>query len=215
MNRSFVFVLPVLFVVAAGCDNNPGKGKTQAEVSSATPTPASTAPAANAVTYTLSQDNSKVEFVGAKITGKHNGSFGKFTGNVVVAPGAIESGKVTLDIDMSSLSTDQEKLNGHLKSADFFDVDKFPKATFATTSVKAAGGGGALFTVSGNLTMKGVTKTVTFPATIKVGANSVDASAEFAINRKDWGIVYPGKPDDLIKDDVLLKLTIHAVRPNS
>ena len=60
-----------------------------------------------------------------------------------------------------------------------------------------------------------MTKTVTFPATIKVNAESVDAAAEFAINRKDWGIVYPGKPDDLIKDEVLLKLTIHATRPKN
>jgi len=212
---NFKFALPLVGLLAVGCDDNPGKGKPQAEVSSATPTTAAAAPAAGALTYALSQDNSKVEFVGAKVTGKHPGSFGKFSGSVVVAPGAIESGKVMIDIEMGSLTTDQEKLNGHLKSADFFDADKFPKATFVTTSVKASGGGGALFTVSGNLTLKGVTKTVTFPATIKVAEDAVDASAEFAINRKDWGIVYPGKPDDLIKDEVLLKLTIHATRPKS
>ena len=58
--------------------------------------------------------------------------------------------------------------------------------------------------------MHGVTRAITFPATIGVSANEVTVNAEFAINRKDFGIVYPGKPDDLIADDVALKFEIHA-----
>jgi polyisoprenoid-binding protein YceI len=64
--------------------------------------------------------------------------------------------------------------------------------------------------VTGNLELHGVTKSITFPATIKMSADAVDVDAEFAINRKDFGIVYAGKPDDLIKDDVLIKLEIRA-----
>jgi len=55
-----------------------------------------------------------------------------------------------------------------------------------------------------------VTKSISFPATIKVRGDTVDVDAEFAINRKDFGIVYPGMPDDLIRDDVLLKLQLRA-----
>jgi len=64
--------------------------------------------------------------------------------------------------------------------------------------------------VTGNLELHGVTKSITFPATITVQGDTVAVKAEFAINRKDFGIVYPGKPDDLIKDDVLLRLNISA-----
>jgi polyisoprenoid-binding protein YceI len=60
------------------------------------------------------------------------------------------------------------------------------------------------------LQLHGVTKSISFPATIKVGGDAVEVDAEFAINHKDFGIVYPGMPDDLIKDDVLLKLRIRA-----
>ena len=55
-------------------------------------------------------------------------------------------------------------------------------------------------------------KTISFPATIKVAADAVTGTAEFVINRKDFGIIYPGKPDDLIRDDVLLKLSLKAPR---
>ena len=66
--------------------------------------------------------------------------------------------------------------------------------------------------MTGNFQLHGVTKSITFPATVKAGGDTVDVDAEFAINRKDFGVVYPGMPDDLIKDEVLLKLHIHARR---
>jgi polyisoprenoid-binding protein YceI len=97
-----------------------------------------------------------------------------------------------------------------LKSADFFDAEKFPKATFVSTSVKPGGEKNATHTVTGNLTMHGVTKSISFPATIRLAPGSAEADAEFAINRKDFGIMYPGASDDLIRDDVLIKLTIRA-----
>jgi len=97
-----------------------------------------------------------------------------------------------------------------LKSPDFFDVEKFPKAKFVSTAIKAGGDNGATHTVTGNLELHGVTKAITFPAQIKVDPDAVSVVAEFSINRKDFSIVYPGMPDDLIKDDVLLKLSLHA-----
>ena len=70
---------------------------------------------------------------------------------------------------------------------------------------------GSTHSVTGNLTIRGKTKAVTFPAKIKVDAKGVEANAEFVINRKDFDVAYPGKPDDLIQDNVVL--TIHAVAP--
>jgi polyisoprenoid-binding protein YceI len=64
--------------------------------------------------------------------------------------------------------------------------------------------------VTGNLTLHGITKSISFPATITVAGDTVNADATFSINRKDFSINYPGKVDDVIRDDVLVKLTIHA-----
>ena len=66
--------------------------------------------------------------------------------------------------------------------------------------------------VSGNLTLKGVTKNIEFPARITVSGNSAEAIAKFNIDRKDWGIVYPGKPDDLIRDAIHLGISIKAAK---
>ncbi len=122
---------------------------------------------------------------------------------------------MSVDIDTDSLfSPDGDRLVGHLKSADFFDVAKFPKASFVSTEVKKGGDKGASHTVTGNLTLHGVTKGVSFPANVRTTAGGVDVDAEFAINRKDFGLVYAGKPDDLIRDDVVIRLTIRSKKPS-
>jgi polyisoprenoid-binding protein YceI len=205
MNRHLYAFL--LVAVLAACDNNPSKGKTQAGVSE--PAATSTATPGTAAKYTFSNADSKIEFVGAKVTRKHDGSFETFSGTVNVVDKSPEKSSVTVEIDMASVKTDEAKLTGHLKTPDLLDVAKFPKAKFTSTSIKAGGEKGATHTVTGNLELHGVTKSITFPATIKLG-ETADVDAEFAINRKDFGIVYPGMPDDLIKDDVLMKLHIRA-----
>jgi polyisoprenoid-binding protein YceI len=196
-----------LVLLLAACDSDPAKGKSQAAASE--PVAAQAAPA-SAVKYTFSNADSKVDFVGAKVTKKHDGSFQTFTGTVNLVENNPEKSTVSVDIDTASIKSDDEKLTGHLKTPDLLDVGKFPKATFTSTSIKAGGDKGATHTVTGNLQLHGVTKSISFPATIKTGGDTVDVDAEFAINRKDFGIVYPGMPDDLIKDDVLLKLHIRA-----
>lgn len=210
MNRSTLALLPLLLLTA--CDNEPGKGKAQATVAA----PVASAPAtvttaaATKASFAFSNDGSKVEYTGAKVTGKHPGGFDKFTGTVSLLDNAVEKSSVSVEIDTDSLTSDNDKLTGHLKSPDFFDVAKFPKARFSSTAIKAGGEGGASHTITGNLDLHGVTKSITFPATIRVTAEGVEVDAEFAINRKDFGIVYPGMPDDLIKDDVAIKLTIRS-----
>jgi polyisoprenoid-binding protein YceI len=199
--------ISTLALTLAACDNNPAKGKTQA---TATEPVVAAAPAAAGVKFAFSNADSKVEFVGAKVTRKHDGSFQTFSGSVTLVDNNPEKSSVTATVDVGSLKSDEEKLTGHLKSPDLLDVGKFPQATFTSTAIKAGGDKGATHTVTGNLQLHGVTKSISFPATIKASAESVDVDAEFAINRKDFGIVYPGMPDDLIKDDVLLKLQLRA-----
>lgn len=207
MKTQLLIMAGVLALAGVACDNNPGKGKAQAAVSEASA--AAPAAATNGVAYGFSQAGSSLRYVGAKVTGKHEGSLGTFSGSVQLVDGDPTKSSVTVEIDLRSITSDSEKLTRHLKSADFFDVEKFPRGSFKSTSIKAGGAGGASHTVSGNLELRGVTKQISFPATIKV-ADGVRVEAEFAINRKDFGINYAGMADDLIKDDVLIKLALDA-----
>lgn len=191
------------------CNNNPAKDKPQAAVAE----PVAVAPAAataGSSKYTFSNSDSKIAFVGAKVTRKHEGNFGTFNGAIDLVNGKPEMSTVKVDVEMASLVADDPKLTGHLKTPDLFDVAKFPQAHFVSTSIKQGGEKGASHTVTGNLELHGVTKSITFPATIKVNGDAVDVDAEFVLNRKDFGVVYPGMPDDLIKDELLLKLQVHA-----
>jgi polyisoprenoid-binding protein YceI len=208
-----IAVPAALLFALAGCED-PTKDKPVATVSSAAPakTPEALPTGAGVETLAVDAASSTLGFAGSKVTGKHEGKFEKISGSITLAGGKAEGGRITLDADTASVKTDQDKLDGHLKSADFFDVEKFPKATFTSSEIKAGGASGATHTITGELNLHGVKKTISFPATITVGADAVSGTAEFVINRKDFGIVYPGKQDDLIRDDVLLKLSLKAPR---
>lgn len=179
---------------------------------------------------------SKVEWVGTKVSGYHTGEIPLRNGEILLRDGNVSGGKFVLDVANLTVSGPKgsddaanKKLLGHLKSADFFDVQKHPEATFELTEVKPFSGETLkdtaddrqseiseytvvqpTHTISGNLTMKGVTKNIEFPAQITVNGGTVEAKAKFNINRKDWNIVYPGMPDDLIKDAVHIGLLIRA-----
>ena len=115
---------------------------------------------------------------------------------------------------MDSIWADNAKLTGHLKSPDFFDVPKFPKSTFESTAITTGSSDpkakDATHTVTGNLTLHGVTKSIQFPARIAVTPDAASLDSEFSLNRKDFGINYPGMANDLIRDEVVLKLAIRA-----
>lgn len=207
-----LLAMGTLLVLAAACDD-PAKGKAKAVTGEATSIGTATTPVTSAgitARYEIDPSTSKVEWVGSKVTGKHEGGFKQFHGAISLVDGNPEKSTVSIDIFTDSLFTDSDKLAGHLKTADFFDVAKYPKASFASSEVKKGSSGNASHTVTGNLTLHGVTKSITFPATIKTTPGGVDVDAEFAINRKDFGLVYAGKPDDLIRDDVVIKLTIRS-----
>ncbi len=200
----FAGLLPVL---AMGCAN-PADDAPDAVVEEAAPEPPpEPEAAAEATVYALSSD-STIGFVGAKVTGTHDGGFEKFEGTVSVTDGTPEGSSVEVTIDATSLWSDNEKLTGHLKSADFFAVEKFPTASFKSTEIAKAEEGG--YTLTGNLDLHGVTKQISFPASIEVTEAGFTANAEFSINRMDFEIVYPGKPDDLIREEVLIKLDLKS-----
>jgi polyisoprenoid-binding protein YceI len=211
VRRSFPRVaLAAMFAVTMVACDDPTKG--QVKASAAAPVASASAAATAGTTFAITPQNSKVEWTGSKVTGSHDGSFGGFTGSVTLVGGAVDKSRVTIDIDTPTLTTVPEGLIKHLKSPDFFGVDQFPKATFASTSIKVGGDKGAGYQVTGNLTLRGVTKSIAFRANITVAGDTINADATFAINRKDFNLSYPGKADDLIRDDVLIKLTIHAAK---
>ena len=208
MRRGIAITILSGLIFFTAC-NDPAADKSKAQTGQAAQV-ASPA-AAQGQKYLITPQNSKIEFIGSKVTGKQNGSFGEFSGQIDYA-GSPENSRVSITIKIESITTDAPDLTKHLKTADFFDVAKYPEATFVSTAIKPGGEKGATHTVTGNLTMHGVTKAVTFPATISVTPDAATVESSFSINRKDFGINYAGAADNLIRDDVVLTLHIRATK---
>ena len=196
-----------LTLVLAACQSEISD-KPAAQVGDATTATAPVAAdAADAVTANVIKEKSRIDFVGAKVTRDHDGSFKNFDGSIAYVQGKPE--RIHFTIDLDSIVTDDEKLTGHLKTADFFDVAKYPQARFTSTSLTEAPAGtadGATHLLKGTLEMHGVQKEVTVPVKAEQTPEGVRATSQFTINRHDWGISYKGMADDLIKDNVLIKL---------
>lgn len=154
----------------------------------------------------LDAASSSVGFVGAKVTADHEGSFSKIDGKAAMVDGKPVRIEVTASV--GSLEIEPDKLKGHLLSPDFFDAATHPEAKFISTAIREEAGEGTTHVIEGDLTLHGVTKSISFPATVELSEDVAKGKAEFKIDRKLFGIVYPGMTDDLIKDDVLLKLDL-------
>jgi polyisoprenoid-binding protein YceI len=212
MKKNITLLTLTPLIIFFGCSKNPADNVPAADVRSATN--ASPATAASATTpepagrtFAFGPSNSSVAFVGSKVTGRHNGGFRNFAGEFQVANGRIADTGNKVVIDTTSLWTDTDRLTGHLKSPDFFSVAQFPNATFVPTSVEPKGTNS---TITGNLTLHGITKQISFPANIQIGDATADISAEFFLNRFDFDMKYAGKADDLIRKEVVLRLRIKA-----
>ncbi|WP_415060654.1 YceI family protein [Flavobacterium sp.] len=198
------------------------------EAESTEPVEAAAEASADANTFKVDATKSSIEWVGTKPAGKHNGTISLSAGELSLNNGKVESGKFT--IDMNSITVldlkagdGKEDLEGHLKGlgkeedADhFFNTKKFPEGTFEITSVETVD---AKTTVNGNLTLKGITKPVSFPASIAVDGNNLTLSSEsFKINRTLWGVNYASKSifdnlkDKFVDDEIELKVTVTATK---
>lgn len=196
--------------VLAGC-SNPADNVPQASVenvdtnvSNASVGAAADTPVAGAKSFVFTSA-SKIGFIGSKVTGSHDGGFERFAGQLTLANGAVEGGQVNVTIDMTSLWSDNDRLTGHLKGTDFFDVQTIPTATFESTSIEKSADG---YTVTGNLNLHGVEKSISFSAQVTLDGDKVTVVSEFSINRFDFDIKYPGKSDDLIRKEVVIKLDL-------
>ena len=213
----------ILALTVASCKNNNANAE-QAVEQAADQAAAAVEQAATAVmvsgTYTV-EPSSVVEWVGKKPTGQHTGTIGLQSGSLTV-----DKGKVTGDftIDMNSITvTDITEADGkldleaHLKGtgkedgADhFFNVKTYPTGTFKLTSFDGAN-------VTGDLTLKGKTKTISFPATLTITDNEVTLESKpFEINRVDFGVNYASKSvfgdlkDKFINDEIELVVKVKA-----
>jgi len=198
---AIVLAAPVFFV---SCEN-PADKTTKATVSDSVEKSGTVV--AGGIKYVFTPE-SQVNFIGSKITGSHHGGFKAFTGYFTIKDGAPVGNDHKVVIDMKSTFADDEKLTGHLKSPDFFDVEKFQQSTFDVTEITKTSD--TAYTVSGNFTLHGKTKNISFPATVSQNGNSVKIDSKFNINRKDFDIVYAGKADDLIRDEVVIELKLEA-----
>ncbi len=208
MKKLILFSAAAMMVLAS-CVGNP-EGK-KAETTDSI----ETADQVVGAVYTVDATQSKVEWTGAKVTGKHEGTVDIKSGSIHVDNGAITGGNFVLDMNTLG-STDlqgeyKDKLDGHLKSDDFFSVESYPEAAFVITEVNASADAPGVIQVSGNLTIKDISKNITFDATVdELTDATVKASADFNIARGDWGVNYEGKQDDLISKEINFKVSLVA-----
>ncbi len=163
--------------------------------------------------YKIDAVHSEISFKVRHLVAKTSGRFTKFEGTVNVDTKDITKSTVEVKIDAASVNTDNEGRDKHLRTADFFDVEKFPAITFKSTGVKEVSKG--MLEVTGDFTMRGVTKRITFPITnagTRAGMRPGSVVAGFIdgalkIKRQDFGITYgPG----VLGDDIEISLNIEA-----
>lgn len=175
-------------------------------------------PALSAGTWTVDPSHSAVSFVARHLmVSKVRGNFASFAGTITIDENPVAS-KVEATVDVASISTGDEGRDGHLKSADFFEVEQYPTWSFVSTSIVPKGDD---YLLNGDLTIKGVTKAVTFElefegvATDPWGNTKAGFTAETEISRKDFGLEWNVALETggvLVGDKVKIQLDIQALK---
>ncbi len=174
--------------------------------------------------FKINSELSNIEWVGKKVTGEHKGGIKISNGDLNVTNGSITGGNFTIDMNTISCSDLQgeysDKLIGHLKSEDFFSVQKHTNSNFTITKVvaikTAKNPGEANNTITGNLTIKGITQEVSFPAYVLVKNDGIVAIGEVVIDRTKFEIKYgsanffEGLGDKAISNDFIIKFKLAA-----
>lgn len=176
------------------------------------------------VSLNVNLSNSIINWVGAKPTGEHNGTIKIKEGTILMDKGEVAGGSFVIDMN-SIVNLDltdagmNAKLVGHLKSPDFFDVNKYPIGTFEITNVEKLNPANenASHKVTGNLTLKDISKSISFLANLSYTDGVLNAStAQFKIDRTQWNVQYgslklfPKLKDQFINDEFALVIQIQA-----
>jgi polyisoprenoid-binding protein YceI len=227
--RSFSMLAFSALLTLAACTNAPesDEAKTSDAQTAATAT--------GGESWAVDTAQSNLVWIGTKVTGYHSGTVPIKAGSLTVNNDSLVAGRFTMDMSRMAVTgpdgsdaAANQKLLGHLQSPDFFDVAAHPEASFELTGIRPFSGtvqdtavtrqealsqyrvADPNHTISGNLTIKGVTKNIEFPARVTITGNELEALAKFNIDRKQWNITYPGKPDDLIRDEIHMGIAIRA-----
>ena len=177
-----------------------------------------TLPEKETVTYNVNTEQSEINWKGEKVTGEHIGTIALQEGALTLEDGALTGGSFTIDMN-SITNSDLEgenkgKLEGHLKSDDFFGVATYPTATLTITSVEPQGEN--QYEVTGDLTIKEKTHEITFPATVTAQGNQITAEADITVNRAKYDVRYGSDSffdnlgDKVIYDDFYLQVSLVA-----
>jgi polyisoprenoid-binding protein YceI len=172
-----------------------------------------------AAEYEVDTEKTKLKWHAEKVTGEHDGYVSVKSGSVDYSDGKLTEGEFVIDMT-SIMNTDIEdegyraKLENHLKSDDFFSVEKYPEAKFEITEVKTVSG---QTMVHGTMMIKGITKKVSFPAELSASGDSMTAVATITLDRSDYDVKFRSKSffdiealgDKLIYDE--FTMTLHLV----
>ncbi|TCJ13589.1 YceI family protein [Flaviaesturariibacter flavus] len=213
-------LLPLLLgLLAASCSDNQPKGD------NATITDKQATAAATGTVFTIDTAASRIRFTGHGVGKNHPGIFRLSSGTVALNGNTVSGGNFVINIHSMELeqkgSMFEDKLRPHLMSGDFFDANKFGSARFEITKVAPYQPGskdtsivqGANYSVSGNLTLKDVTKNITFPARIDLDGNTLKAKSNFDIDRRQWKMNYGNDKtlgDKFISETVNIELDLQA-----
>ncbi|KAA3622175.1 MAG: YceI family protein [Bacteroidetes bacterium] len=219
-----IFNLSVLSILLFffACNNAPAGEEAPAGEAQSTTT---AKPTAGSEAFTVDPDASNVAWKATKLMGGgHNGAINISAGTVHVENGEVVAGSFTIDmnsivdLDLEDLSMKSD-LESHLKSGDFFDVANHPTATFEITeAVPSSENSNGRQSITGNLTIKGITKSISFYAKVAGSETGVSASTgSFVIDRTEWDVMFNSgalgtAKDKIINDKVALDITIVASR---
>ena len=171
-------------------------------------------------TYALDPAHSRIGFVArhAMVT-KVRGAFNDVEGSATIDGDNPENSSVNVTVKVDSIDTRNAQRDGHLRTNDFLDIENYPTITFASTAIKYLGGSD--FEVTGDLTIKDVTKSITIPLEFQgsakdpFGNDRIGFEGSVVVNRKDWGITWNAALETggvLVSEKVTLEFEISAVK---
>ena len=168
-------------------------------------------------TWTIDPVHSELSFRVRHLNGRVRGAFKEWGGTVSVDPDQLIGGSVQVEGKTASVNTENERRDGHLRSPDFFDVEKYPTLSFRSTRVELQG---SQVTLTGDLTIKDVTKPVVLKGTYNgrtkdpMGRERLGFEASTLIDRRDFGLVWNKMVEGVsfVGDDITIDVAIEAVR---
>ena len=157
--------------------------------------------------YVIEPGRSQIRFHAMSRLMNADGTFGRFSGEIELDDAHPETASGQLGVDVASLDTGIRMRDRHLRSEDFFHAERFPRATFVASTVRRQGD---RWEVSGQLTIRGVTRSVTVPVTVTTAEGRLRIAGELTVNRQEFGVAYQSVLNP-IHDEVRVRFDLVAV----